>query len=181
MCPRSAPDETGYSLYELLVTLSIASLILVFAIPDLGALIARQRLRVEINALHHAIHLARKESIVRRQVVSLCPSADGQQCRPGRDWSIGWIMFNNIDRDEPPMVDPGESVLQAHTVNDQVELTANRRGFTLRATVKRATNGTFVACDPAARTEPRALVVSYTGRPRSTLRTTRGDPYRCAH
>ena len=172
--------RSGYSLYELLITISVASIILALGTPYLGALAARNRLHVEINALFHAIHLARKESIMRREVVSLCPSADGQQCQPGRDWSMGWIMFNNRDRDEPPHVDAGEPVLQIHRVSSAVQLAANRRGFTLRATFLRATNGTFVACDRHARTPARALVISYTGRPRIALKNTRGEPYSCA-
>ena len=137
-------------------------------------------MHAEINALFGAIHLARKESIMRRKVVSLCPSPDGSSCEPGRDWSFGWIMFENADRDEPPRRDPDEPLLQAHVVGERVRVTANRRGFTLRAVEKRATNGTFVFCDAAGRVAPRALVISYTGRPRVATRTTRGEPYRCA-
>lgn len=117
---------------------------------------------------------------MRRKVVSICPSPDGLSCEPGRDWSSGWLMFENSDRDEPPRRDAGEALLQVHKVAQNVRITANRRGFTLRATQKRATNGTFVVCDAAGRVTPRALVISYTGRPRVTLRTTRGDLYECA-
>jgi type IV fimbrial biogenesis protein FimT len=171
---------SGFSLYELLFTIAIASTVLAIGVPSFASLTARNRLHVEINALFHAIHVARKESIMRRQVVSICPSPDGRQCLPSRDWSVGWIMFSNHDRDEPPQVDPDEPVLMVHRVSSAVRLSANRRGFTLRATFKRATNGTIVACDAASRTEPRALVISYTGRPRVALKNTRGQPYSCA-
>ncbi len=90
-------NERAYSLYELLLTLMIATIILTIGLPSFSGTIARQRQRVEIDALFHAIHLARKESIMRRRVVSLCPSADGQRCKPGRDWSDGWLMFDNRD------------------------------------------------------------------------------------
>ncbi|MDJ0911851.1 MAG: GspH/FimT family pseudopilin, partial [Woeseiaceae bacterium] len=79
--------RSGYSLYELLVTLAIASLLIVVGIPMLEGSVSRSRQSVEINALFHAIHLARKESIVRRRPVSICPSLDGDRCEPGRDWS----------------------------------------------------------------------------------------------
>ena len=117
---------------------------------------------------------------MRRRVVSICPSLDGLSCEPGRDWSTGWLMFENADKDEPPRRDPGEPLLQAHLVAEEVQIMANRRGFTLRATQKRATNGTFVVCDRADRVTPKALVVSYTGRPRVTEKTRRGEPYSCA-
>jgi type IV fimbrial biogenesis protein FimT len=175
-CDRSC---RGHTLFELLLTLTIASVVLVVAVPSVGAMVARSRQSAEINALFHAVHLARKESIMRRRVVSLCPSRDGRQCQPGLDWSGGWLMFENRDRDEPPMVDGGEPILQVHASRDSVRLSANRRGFTLRATFLRATNGTFVVCDRAGRIPPKALVVSYTGRPRVALETSAGDAYDC--
>lgn len=170
----------AFTLYELLMSLLLMALLVGLGLPAFSGLIARNRLHVETNALFHAIHLARKESIMRRRVVSICPSVDGDGCDPGRDWSAGWIMFENTDRDEPPRRDPGEPLLQVHTINENVRVVANRKGFTLRATEKRATNGTFVVCDAADRSTPRALVISYTGRPRVTQRTTRGKAYSCA-
>ena len=117
---------------------------------------------------------------MRRKVVSICPSSNGTQCAPGTDWSTGWLMFENKDRDSPPFIDVGEPVLQRHKVAENISIRANRRGFTLRATFLRATTGTFVVCDVADRISPRALVISYTGRPRVALTKTNGDPYACA-
>lgn len=173
-------QSLGFTLYELAITLLLVAIIAGLGLPQLSGSIARNRQRVEVNALFHAIHLARKESIMRRQVVSLCPSTDSRSCSPGYDWSQGWIMFNNRDRDEPPRIDAGEPLLQIHRAAARVRITANRRGFTLRATQKRATNGTIVVCDEGGRIPARALVVSYTGRPRVATETTRGTPYFCA-
>lgn len=170
----------GYSLYELLLTMLIAATALALGVPSLSALMARQQQRVEINALFHAVHLARKESLMRRKVVSLCPSRDGRDCLPGTDWSAGWIMFENSDRDSPPRVDEGEILLQRHVVAANVRISANRRSFTLRSVYLRATNGTLVVCDRYERIAPRALVISYTGRPRVASANTRGEPYSCA-
>ena len=164
----------------MLVTLTLVAVLVGLAIPSFAGMAARNRIAVEIDALFHAIHLARKESIMRRQVVSICPSSDGTTCARRENWAIGWIMFNNRDRDSPPQRDPGEPLLRAHFVADTIKITANRSTFTLRATQKRATNGTFVVCDRRHRATPKALVVSYTGRPRVAVRTTRGRPYRCA-
>ncbi len=172
--------NSGYTLYELLVTTLVAITVLSAAIPSFAGILARQRQRVEIDALFHAVYLARKESIMRRRTVSLCPSADGERCEPGPDWSSGWLMFENRDRDWPPQVDDGEPVLKRHSVGPNVRIRANRNGFTLRAVFRRATNGTLVVCDSADRIRARALVVSYTGRPRVASSTPRGAPYSCA-
>jgi type IV fimbrial biogenesis protein FimT len=169
----------GYSLFELMMTLTLAALILTLGLPSFGNLVADKRVRTEVDALFHAVHLARKASIVRRRVVSLCPSSDGETCTGETDWSEGWLMFANVDRDDPPAVDPGEPILRRHVVGDTVRIHANRRGFTLRATELRATNGTLIFCDREERAAPRALVVSYTGRPRVTREDSRGRPYTC--
>jgi len=175
---RKKPN--GFTLYELLITIVLVALISGLALPSFEASLARQRQRAEIDALFHAIHLARKESIMRRKVVSLCPSLDGRRCSASRDWSSGWLMFENSDRDSPPSVDANELILTSHRVDEAVDISANRKGFTLRATFLRATNGTFVFCDPKDRITPRALVVSYTGRPRVAVHTTDGELYSCA-
>ena len=172
--------EHGYTLLELVLTIAIVAMIVTLGLPSFSALKARNTQRVEINALYHAVHLARKGSIMRKQVVSLCPTADGVSCNPGRDWSGGFLVFENGDRDEPPELDDGEILLHRHLASPAVKITANRRGFTLRATFRRATNGTLVVCDRAGRVTPRALVISYTGRPRVAERTPRGATYSCA-
>ena len=175
-----AARSTGYSLYELLVTTSVVAMLVAIGVPSFEAMLARQRQLVEINALFHAVHLARKESIMRRKTVSICPSRDGLQCLAEKDWSAGWLMFENKDRDSPPRVDAGEPVLRRHGIDQSVLIKANRRAFTLRSTFLRATNGTLVVCDRASRIPPKGLVISYTGRPRVAESTPQGMPYTCA-
>lgn len=169
----------GYSLYELLVTAMLTSLLAVIAVPNYEKIVANGRIRTETDALFHAVHLARKESIVRRRAVAICPSSNGSSCSAGVDWSGGWLMFENNDLDEPPRIDPGEAVLRSHVSDPDIRITGNRRGFTLRAIHRRATNGTLVVCDRRNRAAPRAVVVSYTGRPRIALKRPNGEPYGC--
>jgi type IV fimbrial biogenesis protein FimT len=169
----------GYSLYELIMTVALVALVLTLGVPSFGRIVANQRLRVEVDALFHAVHLARKSSIVRRRVVALCPSSDGVACEPGPDWSAGWMMFVNTDRDEPAYRDDDEAVLAFHRVDPNTRIMSNRRTFSLRSTQQRATNGTIIVCDRSGRGTARGLVISYTGRPRVTLEDTRGRPYAC--
>jgi len=174
------PTTGGYSLFELVMTLGLVGLILTLGLPSFGSIAANNRLSTEVNAIFHAIHLARKESIVRRRVVSICPTLDGQTCEPGMDWSAGWMTFVNIDRDWPAVRDTNEPVLRWIQVDPANRILANRRSFSLRSTDLRATNGTLIFCDRSGRATPRALVVSYTGRPRVAYKDSRGRPYKCA-
>lgn len=172
--------NNGYSLFELIMTLALVALIVTMGLPSLGNIVANHRLRVEVDTLFHAIHRARQESIGRRRVVSLCPSSDGETCETDMDWSVGWMTFVNIDRDWPAVRDKDEPVLRWNPVDPGNRILANRRSFSLRSTDLRATNGTLVFCDRSGRAKSRALVVSYTGRPRVAYKNSRGQPYGCA-
>lgn len=173
-------DERGYTLYELVMTLGLAALILGLGLPSLGRLVADNRLRAESDALFHAVHGARQASVTRRHVVTLCPSRDGLACADGDAWSIGWIVFENRGASGHGRRDEGEPVLARHTVAADVRIEANRSHFAFRSTVRRATNGTLRVCDRSRRAADRAVVISYTGRPRVAREDTRGRPYRCA-
>ncbi len=171
----------GFSLYELIMTLGLAAIVVTIGLPSFGNIVSNHKLMTEANALFHAVHLARKESITRRREVTLCPSIDGENCEPQLDWSVGWMVFVNTDRDRPASRDEDEPILHRYTVNETVRILSNRRSFSLRSTELRATNGTLKFCDQNNRGTARALVVSYTGRPRTTLADRRGRPIQCAH
>ena len=167
----------AYSLYELIMTISLFATVIALGLPSFGAIVADNRLRTEVDRLFHAIHLARKESIVRRRAMTICPTADGATC--GQDWSAGWMLFVNVDRDQPAARDPDEPLVSWTHIQPGNRIVANRRSFSLRSTELRATNGTLIFCDEAGRARPRALVISYTGRPRVAYENTRGRPYAC--
>ena len=170
----------AFTLLELLTTMAVAAILLSLTVPAFSKSLARSRQSAEINALFHAFYLARKESIRRRTFVSLCPTNDSRSCAPGRDWSDGWLLFENPQRADPPVLTPGAPPILVHGGTGEVRITANRRGFTSRGIRKRATNGTLVFCDPGSRVPARALVVSYTGRPRIADRRRNGEEYDCA-
>ena len=177
---QQAALAAGYSLYELVMTVAVASVVLGLGLPTFNNISANARIRVEVDRLFHAIHLARQESIVRRRVMTICPTRDGETCDPDGDWSAGWMLFLNKDRDWPAVRDPDEAIIRHIRIDTRVRITANRRSFSLRSTELRATNGTIVVCDHRGHGRVRALIVSYTGRPRVAYETRRGAPYQCA-
>lgn len=176
----SRKRQTGFSLYELLMTMGLVGVVLTLGVPSFGSILANQRLSVEVNGLFHAIHLARKESVVRRRVMTICPTLDGEVCEPQTDYSVGWMLFVNIDRDSPASRDDDEPVIKWVQPDSRIRIAANRKSFSLRSTELRATNGTLVFCDREGRGKARALVVSYTGRPRVAYEDRHGRPYQCA-
>ena len=91
--------QLGINLVELLVTISIATLSLTVGVPAFEGLRIRSDRTSAIIELVSAARLARSEAALRGIPVSLCPSTDGSSCSGEDDWSNGWIVFHDQDRD----------------------------------------------------------------------------------
>ena len=61
----------AFTLYELLITLALVAMLVTIGLPSFSTLAAKSRQSAEINALFHAFHQARKESVMRRRTVTL--------------------------------------------------------------------------------------------------------------
>ena len=169
----------GYSLSELLMTLVLASTIMMLGVPSFTNLIADQRMRSEADALFHGAHLARKLSVVRRRAITLCASRDRETCSGGSDWSAGWILFEEMGSDGLGERGTAETLIRSHVAGEGLLLAANRSRFTFRATHRRATNGTIRLCAENGAGRARAIIISYTGRPRVAYEDRRGRNYDC--
>jgi type IV fimbrial biogenesis protein FimT len=102
--------ETGFTVIELMVTLSVAVVLVTMAVPAFNTFVQNNRITVQANDLVTAINLSRDEALKRRTTVTVCSSADGASC--GGDWHDGWIIFTDADADST--VDVGtDQVLRA--------------------------------------------------------------------
>jgi len=70
----------GFSLFELLFTISIVGILLAVALPSFNSLIKDSKLVNTINQLNTLTALARSEAIKRNNPVTLCRSANGSTC-----------------------------------------------------------------------------------------------------
>lgn len=164
--PLESYQIKGFSLTGLLLTVTLLSVIAALALPGLSELIAGTRIRIESNALHHAIHLARRESLKRNVYVTLCRTRDATQCDHGAKWNEGWMVFIDNSERWPPKRLGSDEIVYIHKPTQNIDIKSNRTAFVIRTLAHRTTNGTFIVCDPQNTRPPLALVVSYTGRPR---------------
>jgi type IV fimbrial biogenesis protein FimT len=171
--------HAGATLAELLVAVAIAALVLGLGVPAMRNLVLDARMTAAVNALVHAVHFARQEAQRDLRDVVVCRSTDGHDCASPGDWSSGWIVFVNRDGDDPPAVDVAEPVLHATGAVGPARVRSNRRAYVLRPYALRATNGTVVFCDERGAAQARAVIVSYTGRPRVSHRQAGGQPLAC--
>ena len=135
---------------------------------DKVVVVLDSRLVSSVNRVVHGMYVARQEALKYGVEVVMCRSRSGLQCLHAGTWDSGLIVFVNRDRDDPPRVDPGEPVLQVELALSRGTILANRRAFVFRPWGLRSVNGTLTFCDRRGNASARAVVVSYTGRPRAT-------------
>jgi type IV fimbrial biogenesis protein FimT len=171
---------TGFTLLELIVSVTIVATLLAWGIPGFRELRQNAERTREVNQFVQAIYLARSEAIKRNGVVSLCPSVDGEFCGPpGTAWQSGWIVFVNLDRDSPALRDPGEELLRVYEAWPNGDVVANRATLSFRPFGQMGVNGTFAFCDERGTVAARAVIISRTGRPRTSARNASGQPLVC--
>ena len=83
----------GFTLLELMVTITVAAMVLALGVPSFVDLVRNNRAATNVNELLTAFAIARSESIKRGSNVSVCRSSDGATCTAA--WSDGWIVFSD--------------------------------------------------------------------------------------
>jgi len=108
-------SQHGFTLYELMITLAVAGVILTLGVPNLTAFTKNSRMTATANDLHAAFQMARSESARARTNITICASADplgaGADC--DGTWDQGYIVFVDVDGDRA-RAGVNETVLRAH-------------------------------------------------------------------
>lgn len=122
---------------ELMVTVTIAAVLVTMAVPSFQEVMVRYRVAAEVNGIVGDLQFARSEAIKQGLTVTVCSSADGQTCS-GSPWSAGRIVLTNPGNIAVPSVAGGAVLLRAQqgfTGSDQVSdggvrsVSFNRDGF----------------------------------------------------
>lgn len=161
--------NNGFTLIELIITLSVAAILVTTAVPGFKQVMMNNRMATQVNELINALTLARSEAVKRKVEVTLCKSSNGGSCG-ATGWEDGWIVFINNDNDKPAAVDNGEEILRVYgALPGNATLRGNNNVsnyITYRADGFSNTNGTYTLCDSRGASKARAVVISKTGRPR---------------
>lgn len=92
-------NDRGFSLIELLVTLSVAALLMSAAIPAYRSYVANTHMSAATNQFSAHLNTIRSEAVTRGLPVAMCASNDQSSCSNSGDWSTGWIVFTDSDGD----------------------------------------------------------------------------------
>ena len=173
------PRAQGFTLWELLCALAVAAVALGTGIPAFRTVVLDSRLTADVNAWVLAVQVARSEAAKRGRPVMVCRTLDTSACVTTGAPLAGWMVFVNLDDQYPPRRSPAEPLIYMHTAELTGTIVGNRPYYEFRPS-RRSTNGTTVFCDARGAPSARAVVVSYTGRPRVSNRDGDGRPLRCA-
>ncbi len=169
-------DHSGFTVIEMMITLSIFAIILTLAVPAFGRFIAQQRTTATANHLVANLQFARSEAINRSSPVTACPSSDGQSCTGGNRWESGWIIYLDPDKAEQP-ADPDAVLRVVQAMPEHFMHSAGRKRVRFKGSgMAYGSNLTIRVCVPGNPDAARAVIVSNPGRVRATRDV---DPAEC--
>jgi len=150
----------GITLIELCFGMAIVAVLAGMAAPGFRMSLHAGAVRSATFEVVAGLQQARGTSIVESRPGLLCPSDPAGTCLPAGTPSSYWRWSVEAD-DGPPA--------HAETLPTGVALRASRSPIRFWPDSLGATTGTLTICDVHGIAPPRAIVVSVTGRPRTTL------------
>jgi type IV fimbrial biogenesis protein FimT len=164
----------GFSLIELMVTVSVLAIVLAMGVPSFQQLISDNRMAVQANDFLAALNFGRSESIKRGQRITLCKSADLSSCTTAGNWGQGWIVF--VDSNNNATADDGSgTLLKIHESLTPSALSGNTNvadyvSYTPDGTTRLTSNafqaGTLTLCPGASNMTGRTITINAVGRAR---------------
>jgi type IV fimbrial biogenesis protein FimT len=119
MTPMNRSRQAGFTLTEMLITVGVASILMIIAVPNMRDFILNNRLSAGVNDMLHALQVARTEAIKRQQGnVVVCGSANPDAGNPTCDYATfkGWIVFQDLDNNWQR--NGAEPVIERHSLLD---------------------------------------------------------------
>jgi len=169
----------GLTLPELLISLSLMSIMAFTALNFLPPLIHSSRMSGEVNRFVVALQLARSEAVKRGRRLVLCPRKQQRVCGRDADWENGWLLFTSDNRerevDEPLILEapPLAGFIKMRSGNHRKRIVYQPDGSS------GGTNSSFTFCDRQELAKPRVICLSNSGRPRTTYTRCDGKPINC--
>lgn len=168
----------GFTLIELMVTVSIAAILLSIAVPSFKTMFKNNRITAGTNEFVAALILARSEALKRNNNVSVCSSSDQQTCSGNADFATGWIVFMDCDQDgtvnpapNPQCGNAPEQIIKVHEQISKISIKAqdgqNYLNYTFSGRIRPNDNTTLEVTEKDKTDVLKSIVISMTGRVRT--------------
>lgn len=158
----------GFTILELMITLAVVAVLVSVGVPGFRAVIMDNRLVSQANLMVTSISVARSSAVKYQRNATVCSSTDFDAavptCAASTDWSTGWIVW--VDKDRDAATDAGE-IISVHgplNATSSLSSTANTsftydaRGFGL------AGADDLMLCDDRTGETGRRIRINATGR-----------------
>ena len=177
--------ENGFTLLELMTTLSIAAILMSVAVPALRSFITNSAQTGAINDFVSSMHLARNTAITTNARVTVCASIAGATCQEAA-WDNGWIIF--ADENSNQVVDGDERIIGTSAAVDGLTIKSGdfSRYLMYRPNGRIMNNsingnaGEFTVCDYRGTDHAKIVIVDLSGRPRLSETQASGDAPSCS-
>lgn len=112
--------QRGFTLIELMFTLAVGVILIAVGVPSFRGVIMDNRMSTEANQFVTSVNLARSAAVRYQRNASVCTSANFDAavptCTASADWSNGWIVF--VDKDRDGATDANEIVSVSPPLNN---------------------------------------------------------------
>jgi len=171
----------GFTLMEMMMTLSIAAILMSIAVPSYNTFAKNSRITAQTNKIIASVALARGEAAKRGTRVALCRSAQVGNADPdcggtAQNWSTGWLVYSVGDSRTTPLYDPskGDVLLGQFSAETGVTIktvSANNQNLEFNAdgtTNESNQTAYFAVCDDRGVSKGNLVSVVPTGRASSS-------------
>jgi len=155
----------GFTLIELMISVSITSILVAIAIPNYNDFIVKMRVDNEISQLHRMLLITRNTAINSGQRTIICPLDNALKCTT--QWQNELSIF--IDVNDNKEFDNNEKIISMKASinsNDKLVYGKGRTKITFKPTgqLSGLANGTFRYCPISYKKYSRGIIVARSGR-----------------
>lgn len=169
--------NSGFTLIEMIVTVTIVAIFASFAVPSFSELIKNNRIPTTANEFISSLVLARSEALKRSRDVSLCASNNQTTCNGGTDYSDGWIVYADCDGNDALTAGPvdcnddsvldEEEIIKVHNGFEKIFINSGSNNITFLFSGRIANATTFNLGHESDSATVKQVVINRVGRIRS--------------
>jgi|TARA_B110000240_G_scaffold79405_1_gene90507 type IV fimbrial biogenesis protein FimT len=138
------PRQEGFSLIELLICISILSLLLTISLPSMTSFTGQQRVAVQIIEIRNSLQLARSLAVMQGKIWKVCMLDAQQNCVKQNGVSL--VVFRDDNNDNQRNQD--EKSAKTSTIEKlNIKLSASNRAYIrFKMTGESMESGNFEVC-----------------------------------